>query len=149
MKFSELNTLQNRFSNKIAELEGVMKKMPQLEIPIEHHFSPGIYMRQMTMPAGSLVVGKIHKTEHMCILAKGSVIVANGDERHTYHAPAVVHSMPGTKRALHALEEVVWINVHHNPENIKDLDAVEKHFVSETEKEYLEFMQTKQIEGGK
>lgn len=136
--------------SKVMDLAEVLKAMPErhIEIPIKHYFSTGIYMRQMTMTEGSTVVGKIHKTEHMCVLAKGSVTVVNGTDRNTYHAPSVVKSMPGTQRALHAHSEVVWINVHHNPENISDLEKIDDHFVVETHEQYLEFTEQKKIEGG-
>lgn len=133
--------------SKIMQLESVIIQMPQIEIPIEHFFAPGIYMRQMTMPKDSVVTGKIHKTEHMCVLAKGSVAVANENGSKVYTAPAVIHSMPGTKRALHALDEVVWINVHHNPTDEQDLEKIEEIFVVNSFAE-LEAHEPKKLEGG-
>lgn len=135
---------------KIVQLQEAALAMPehQIEIPIKHYFSEGLYLREMTMPKGSVVVGKIHKTEHHCILAKGSVSVANEEGSKTYHAPQVVYSTPGTKRALHALEDVVWINCHHNPTNERDLDKIDHVFVVDTFEQFLEFQEQKQIQGG-
>lgn len=131
---------------KIMQLEAVLLSMPQIEIPIRHYFAPGLYLREMTMPKDSVVTGKIHKTEHLCILAKGSVMVVNEDEKKILHAPAVIHSMPGTKRALHAIEEVVWINVHHNPTNEKNEEKIEDIFVTDTYEQFLSFTESKLLE---
>lgn len=114
---------------KILELEAVMLAMPQAEIPIAHHFAPGIYLREMHMPHGAVITGKIHKTEHYCILTKGSVTVVTEGGRKDYSAPAVIHSMPGVKRALHAHEDSVWVNVHHNPTDERDLEKIDDLFV--------------------
>lgn len=139
---------QEEMRGKILQLESALMSMPQIEIPIEHHFAPGIYMRQMTMPMGSVVTGKIHKTEHMCVLSKGTVTVVTDTETRTLTAPAIVHSMPGVKRALHALSDVVWVNVHHNPTNEKDEDKIDDLFVVDTFDQFLEFTEKKQIQGG-
>lgn len=131
---------------KILDLETAILAMPQIEIPIEHHFAPGIYVREMKMPKGSVVTGKIHKTEHICILSKGSVSVVTENGRQTYFAPAVIHSTPGVKRALHAHSDVVWANIHHNPDNERDLSKIDDLFVSDTYEQYLNFMENKQLE---
>lgn len=132
----------------VVALEAVMRAMPQIDIPIEHFFSPGVYMRQMTMPAGSVVVGKIHKMEHHCILAKGSVSVVTDDGVKDFTAPAVIHAMPGAKRALHAHSEVVWINVHHNPDDGRDVDAIEERLIAKTFAEVPSAPAVVQIQGG-
>lgn len=137
---------------KILALEAAMLALPkekQIEFELKHYFIPGVYMREIFVPRNVVLTGKIHKTEHYCILAKGTVSVANENETKTYHAPAVIHSLPGVKRAIHALEDSVWINVLHNPTNERDLDKIEDIFVTDTYEQFLSFMEQKQIEGGK
>ena len=46
-------------------------------IPIQHFFMDGVYIREMTMFEGTVVIGAIHKTLHMCFLLKGSLTVAD------------------------------------------------------------------------
>lgn len=137
--------------SKIVQLEKAMLQMKEHQITIEicHHFAPGIYSREMRMPSGSVVVGKIHKTEHLCVLAKGRVTVVSEDGKKEYSAPSVIHSMPGTKRALHAHEEVVWINFHHNPTNENDISKIDDLFVVDTFDQFLEFTEQKKLDGGK
>ena len=106
---------------------------------ITHYFAPGVYCREMWMPEDCLVVGKIHKTEHICILSKGKVTVVNGEDKVTYEAPATIISKVGAKRALYSHEESVWTNIH--PTHLTDVDAIEKEFIAESFEEldgYLE-----------
>jgi quercetin dioxygenase-like cupin family protein len=133
---------------KILALESAMLAMPQIDLPIDHFFAPGLYLRQMTMPKDAIVTGKIHKTEHLCILAKGKVSVATENGTVTHTAPTVIHSTPGTKRALHALEDSVWINCHHNPTDERDTDKIDDIFVTDTYEKFLNFMEQKQLQGG-
>lgn len=153
MQTTSLNTNQEisdkaEMRGKIILLEAALLALPQIEIPIKHYFAPGLYLREMQMPKDAIITGKIHKTEHYCVLSKGSVLVANDEGTKTYHAPAVIHSMPGTKRALHALSDVVWVNCHHNPTNETDTDKIEDVFVVDTFEKFLSFTEQKRVEGG-
>ena len=91
---------------------------------ITHYHASGLYGREMWMPADCLITGKIHKTEHICILSKGKVTVSDGGVANTYEAPATIISKVGAKRAIYAHEESVWTNFHatelDDPEEIED-----------------------------
>lgn len=126
---------------KIIELQEKMLELPQAEIEIVHHHAPGIYCREMRAPQGSLIVGKMHKTEHLNILSKGSVLITGPDGiSMQYDAPALIHSYPGAKRVLLALTDYVWTNIHHNPNSLIEEDDIQKFFVVEpgTELEFVE-----------
>ena len=123
---------------KIVALEQDMLAHPDIlvDFPLEHFFAPGLYMRQMTVPKNGYLTGRIHKTEHYCILAKGTVRLVTEDGTRDVSAPAVLHSMPGAKRAIFALEEMIWINVHHNPTDEHDLDKLWELFTVATYEEF-------------
>ncbi len=127
-----------------------MKAMPahQVEIPLRHYFAPGIYMREISIPKGVTLTGKIHKTEHLCVLSKGKVTVWTDDGMKTIEASHVVQSMPGIKRVMHAHEDSVWINFHHNPTNERDGEKIEDIFVCDSFDAFLGFMETKKLSGG-
>jgi hypothetical protein len=114
---------------KILKLEAAMLAMPpehQVHIEPKHYFAPGLYLREITIPEGVALTGAIHRTEHYCILSHGEVSVRTENGIRRIKAPAVIHSLPGMKRVLYAHEESVWINVHHNPTNERDLDQIDK-----------------------
>lgn len=115
---------------KIDELEAMMFEMPEAQIDFEkltrHYFSNGMYAREITIPKGTLLTGKIHLHEHINVVSKGdiSVLTENGIER--IKAPATIISKPGTKRVGFTHEETVWTTFHFNPTNEKDPAVLEQ-----------------------
>ena len=108
--------------------------------PIKHTFADGVYIRQMDMKAGSAVVGAIHKHLHVWFLLTGHVTVATEDTTEDYIAPCYVVSTPGVKRVILANENSIFVNVHKNPSNTKDLDVLEKEIVALNYKEYEKYI---------
>lgn len=115
----------------IDVVRGVQDQLSQspdvIDVPVQHHFAPGVYMRQMDAAAGTLVVSKMHRTEHMNILLKGSLTVATEDGIQLMTAPCVLKSMPGTKRIGYFHEDSSWITVH--PTEEIDLEKIEQQVI--------------------
>ena len=108
--------------------------------PIKHTFADGVYVRQMDMAAGTVVVGAIHKHLHVWFLLEGDVTVATEDTTEDYIAPCYVVSTPGAKRVILANKNSIFVNVHKNPSNTKDIDRLEKEIVALNYKEYEEYI---------
>lgn len=104
--------------------------------PLTHSFSDGVYIREMSMLKDGVVIGKIHNRSHTWFLMKGTLKIANEDGVVTYTAPTYVNAKAGSKRIIMALEDSVFINIHPNPDNIKDTDKLEKMLTCETYTEY-------------
>lgn len=134
-------TALREMREKILALEAKMLAMPkehQIQLEPTHHFAPGLYLRELFIPAGVTLTGAIHRTEHMCILAQGRVSVCGmGEKPEVYQAPCVVRSMPGAKRAIYAHEDSTWINVHHNPTNEQDPEKIWDIYTAKTFEEAL------------
>ena len=95
--------------------------------PLTHRFSDGIYVREIKIPKGMLIVGKIHKHDHPNFLMEGEVCVITETEGEEYlAAPLSMISKKGTKRALYAITDLTWVTVHNNPTNTQDLEELEK-----------------------
>ena len=106
---------------------------------ITHYFAPGVYAREMWMPAGCLITGKIHKTSHLNMLSQGRVTVSNKGESVTYEAPYTFVSPVGTKRAIYAHEDSTWTTIH--PTELETPEEIESEIIAETFEEldgYLE-----------
>ena len=120
----------------IMALEESMRELPGYDeggdeiCRIEHYHAPGLYGREMWMPKDCLITGKIHKTEHICILSKGKVTVSDGGVSNTYEAPATIISKVGAKRAIYAHEESVWTNFHAT--ELDDPEEIEQEIIAET-----------------
>ena len=108
--------------------------------PIKHTFADGVYIRQMDMAKGTVVVGAIHKHLHVWFLLTGDVTVATEDTTEDYIAPCYVVSTPGAKRVILANEDSIFVNVHKNPSNTKDIDQLEKEIVALSYEEYEEYI---------
>ena len=108
--------------------------------PIKHTFADGVYIRQMDMIKGSVVVGAIHKHLHAWFLLTGHITVATEDTTEDYIAPCYVVSTPGIKRVILANENSIFVNVHKNPSNTKDIDQLEKEIVALNYEEYEQYI---------
>jgi|TARA_R100000458_G_C8169279_1_gene170374 hypothetical protein len=113
------------------------------KLPIKHFFMDGIYVREMKMYKGMIVVGAIHKHLHMCFLLEGHVVVAQESGVVEYKAPCIIESTPGIKRVLYAYEDSLWYNTHKNPSNTKDIDRLEKEIVALSYEEYEKYINNK------
>ena len=122
--------VRNDDAVKIERLEGAMLALPQVECPVDHFFASGVYVRQMTAPAGTLIVGHEHKTEHVCILLKGSMTIATPEGVRTVSAPLTFIAPPGRKVAV-VLEDIVFQNIHATEE--RDLDKIEAQIITKSE----------------
>ncbi len=106
------------------------------DIPISHFFADQIYIRQMNMKQDQIVVGAIHNHLHVWFLMKGRVIINNNGEIVEHIAPCYTISEPGSKRLIYALEDSIFVNVHKNPSNTKNIEELEKDIVSFNTEEY-------------
>lgn len=110
---------------QITRLQSAMVPL-QCEQPVPgHHFAPGMYLRELTVPAGMVIVGKIHKHAHFLLVISGLARVVSefGDE--IVGAGYIAVSQPGVKRVVHAIEETHFVTVHVNKEDSQDLEFIE------------------------
>ena len=109
----------------IFALEDRLKECEQAPVITRHRFTPGLYIREMVVPADTWLTGAIHKTEHLSIMLTGSMIVTDGlGSSKEIHAPIIEKGLPGIKRIGLTLEEVRWITVHVTDET--DADALDE-----------------------
>jgi hypothetical protein len=112
---------------KVGALLDNSKDIQRIKCEEKHHFGPGIYIKEVTMPAGSVIVGKHHKLEHMCNMMSGRMIIVNPDgTRHELVAPMTFMAKPGRKVA-YIIETVVFQNIYSTDET--DIEKLENMFV--------------------
>lgn len=98
--------------------------------PLKHWLAPGIYAREIHLPAGTVVVGKIHRHRHLNIISEGCITCYTEFGLETHTAPASFISEPGTKRVVHTHEDAIWTTIHHNPTNETDFSVLEDMFTA-------------------
>lgn len=131
-----MNQLATR--NKVNLFEAEMAKQPQVALPLKHYFAPGIYARELFIPAGVLLTGKIHKFSQINILSKGRMCILNDDGLKDIEASYTVVSPAGTKRIALALTDCIWTTFL--PTDESDLQKIEDHFTAASEEEYQHFL---------
>jgi len=113
--------------DQIDRLQAEMVKMPQLELQTEHFFVPGMYCRRVYRPAGTLIVGKVHKHPHFFLCAKGEIIAWTETGMRKLQAGDVVECQPGTKRVTLATQDSIGVTIHKTEKT--DLDDIETELV--------------------
>lgn len=108
----------------VDDLEKKLLEVDQVDCPVVHRFGPGVYIREVTLPAGTLAIGHRHKFAHINIVLKGTVLILNDNGTTSeVQAPFVYTSQPGRKVVL-AKTEVVWQNIFATTEtDVQTLEA--------------------------
>ena len=128
-------------TNRVQRLQDSIEDLPQetkVDLIPNHYFAPGMYCRELFIPAGVTTVGKVHKHEHITILAEGISAMVSQDGEEVYEAPHIFTSSVGAKRAVHAITDCTWITVHLNPEDKTDIEKIEKEHVVDSIEQLLE-----------
>ena len=141
--------------SRVKAREGVINLQEAIESGIEsgdfekdqstlkHYFAPvvdeygcGTYAREIHLPKGSLVVGKIHRHSHINIISKGVVSVVTEYGKKYYTAPCTFVSEGGLKRAGLVEEDTIWTTVHLTQHLGEDkLAEIESEVIAETYEE--------------
>lgn len=114
----------------IAQIESQLVKvgggapvvMTTLECPTSNHFAPGVYVREIFMPAGTFVIGHKHKTSHLNIVLTGRARVLMDGVVRELKAPFTFRSGEGVRKVLFILEDCTWQTVHPTEET--DLETI-------------------------
>ena len=123
----------------LKDIENKMLEFPQIDAPLTHHFSEGVYVRELFIPKDSLIMGKRHRFETCNILLKGKLAMYNGRGKPStiIEAPLIFNSKPGVKKFAYAIEDTIFLNIH--PTKEKDPEKIEEIFIiSEEEFEQIE-----------
>lgn len=124
--------------NQLYALQASMGGLPEADCPLQHVFAPGAYARTIFLPAGTVIVGKIHKHQHLNILSQGEVrVLTESGGVEALRGPLTMVSPAGTKRAVYALTDVVWTTIHLTNET--DLAKIEDETIAKTYEEYEQF----------
>jgi quercetin dioxygenase-like cupin family protein len=116
----------------IPQIDGLVKeflKEEQVECPVNHAFAPDIYVREIFMPAGTVVIGHKHLTEHFNVILKGKCRVIIGDVVQELTAPCTFVSAAGAQKIVNVLEDCIWQTIHSNTDNERDIDTLEDKYV--------------------
>lgn len=115
---------------QIKEAEKELLALDQVDCPVLHHFGPGIYMREVMLLAGSLVIGHHQKQDHLNIMLSGKVAIIEDDAVKVLTAPMIFTGKPGRKIG-YIIETCAWLNVYSTNET--NIDKLESMFLDKSE----------------
>jgi len=141
MKFrDDIFKVQEGMQQMIAN--GVMRgnlencTLTHLFTPKDKKYGCSTYAREMMIPKGTLIIGKIHRHQHLNFITKGKVkVFTEFGEKHL-KAPCTFISEVGLKRAVYAEEDTIWTTVHLTEfSDESELDKIEQEVISPTYEE--------------
>lgn len=131
----DILTVQEGMQKMIAD--GVIESTLE-DCTLRHYFTPKddeygccTYAREMFIPKGTLIIGKIHRHQHLNFISKGKVTVFTEFGEKHLEGPCTFVSEVGLKRAVFAEEDTIWTTVHLTKfENMSDLDKIEDEVIA-------------------
>ena len=119
-----------RSEDRIAELPGAWYGDTD-HCPLRHSFGDHVYMREIFIPGGTVLTGKIHRQTHPYMLLQGECLVVTEHEGMMHLcAPMTGISPAGVKRFVYTLTDCWWITVHYIEDNTQDLVVLESRIIS-------------------
>lgn len=126
------------------ELSMLASGLPVVDLPVTHRWTPGMYSREIFMPATferagqiyhTVLTSKIHKTEHQFVVISGRAeVYVPGVGVEVLEAGHVGITKPGTRRVLLIHEDCRWITFHPLEEGEEgDLEAIEARIIERRE----------------
>lgn len=133
----DINLIDDRNKNilvdsfAIEKIEKDFLKEQQVECPVVHRFGPGVYIREVMIPAGTFAIGHHQNFEHTNVFLKGRVTILNEDgSTSEISAPMIFTGKPGRKIGyIH--EDMVWLNVYPTAET--DVEKLEEMFLTKSD----------------
>jgi len=116
---------------QVEVLEHGFLQQEQQDCPVVHRFGPGIYIREVTIPAGTFSIGHFQKTTHLNNMIEGKVIMVGEDGSKTeLCAPQTFVCGPGRKIGF-IVEKMVWQNIYATNET--DIQKLEEMFLEKSQ----------------
>lgn len=142
VQVSQVDAMQH-----LEAIEAEMLRYEQAVIPVRHILLPGLYAREIEIPADCRLIGKVQRHPHLNILLEGDI---------TFMVDGVVQRVQagwrqplpgGTKKIGYAHAKTVWMTVHPNPSNETRIELLEAAIVTDTYAQYLASVSAQRIEG--
>lgn len=116
----------------IERLQAAMAPIHSAQPEPEHIFHDGWYERRLLIPAGMLIIGKVHRHVHPVGVLRGRALLVSQFGREEVSGGYFGASLPGVKRIVLALEDTLFFTLHRNEGNTRDLGLIEaEHIIPE------------------
>jgi len=110
------STKQNRREMLANEIQKMIAEGGETDTSklcdVKHRFAKGLYCREMLIPEGVKIIGKIHATQHFNTIVQGECLVITTTEEKHIKAPYTWVTDAGEQKAVLALSDVIWQTYH-------------------------------------
>jgi len=114
------------WTEKVAALTDQFLTLEQTQCPLKHLFEGNLYIREIRIPVGTLLTGRVHRHGHVCQLLEGSVVLVQRDgSRDAFQAPSEIVTLPGYQMVVYAVDDVIARTIHPNPTGERDIATLE------------------------
>jgi hypothetical protein len=129
-------TVKTDIKQSLDNLTVAVKSAPQVECPEKHHFGPNVYIKEVTLPAGAVIVGKYHRHEHLCNMVSGRMIVVDSEGNRTELVAPMTFMAKAGRKIAYIIETVVFQNIYSTSET--DIQKLEDMIVDNSKDLLLE-----------
>lgn len=91
---------------------------------IKHHFSDGLYAKEICIDAGQMLMQHKHKYAHLSVLAKGKAVFVKDGDIQIIEAPTCINIVAGENHGVKAITDCIWYCIHATDE--KDPSKVDE-----------------------
>ena len=108
----------------IDVVENIIANQPQVECPVTHRFTPNMYIREVFVPAGTILTSEIHKEEHPHVLSLGKITMWDGEGGQiTVSAPYSGITKANARRVVYVHEDCIFTTFHvTKATNVEDVE---------------------------
>jgi hypothetical protein len=100
-------------TDAINHIEAEMLQEDQVKMKLDHLIFGGIYVRTLTIPPLTKLIGRVHKTDHIFTCTKGTLEVFVEDTGWgLVVGPYTGEGKQGTRRLARVISETEWITYH-------------------------------------
>ena len=126
--------LTSHIQDSVVELEALISQAPQTQLVTEHALENGMYSRTIFIPAGCVLTGALHKTDHLNVVV-GDILVTTDDGVKRITGHKVLQTKAGQKRAGFALMPTIWTTICRTEyKSLDDLVKIEDALVEGAQK---------------
>lgn len=123
------------FHAAVDAVEDALRTLPQADLPPVHTLTAGLYSRRLFMPAGSVIVSKIHRRQHQYVVLSGRATVLTESGATMISGGHSGITEPGTRRVLFIHEDSDWMTFHPTDQTtMEDIEAdliIPRHLLEE------------------
>ena len=138
--YGNLTVIESR--KVFDQLEGGLlefEQIPDDTYQLKEYYSGGMYCREITIPEGAFITGRIYKFDHIEIMLSGEIEILSADGGKTYYeGHNVIEAKAGKRQGGLAHKETKWLTINCIPDYLPINEALDFTSVL-TYKEYKDF----------